>query len=300
MSDNDSELKAQLARLMAERRSPAEAVFVIRSNPRALPTAKMGVGTLKDIAFSPFCSVFPHIEMGNLAEANEQTAAKLVARIRSRDALVVRTSTGRERGLLSRGWHASEVANVLDSLLFSAHNPDTERKVMREQYREADYSRATCTAFRATDDPYEVAAYLRAWLAAAGEGRNVVPPPLFNLAVSFGDMAMNTAPFDIPLANRMITEDGIAVGGWTGRSTGWAGDAFFDDPPPQLRMPNSYSRAAGADGLLLMYVIHKEARGRGMGGRARRHHTPLFGISIPGGGPPFRRTLWMAGNEDDR
>jgi hypothetical protein len=113
-------------------------------------------------------------------------------------------------------------------------------------------------------------------------------------------MPDGTDPFDIPLSNRFVTQDGIAVGGWTGRSGGWAGDAFFDDPPVQFRVPESYSRLEGADGLLLMYIIHKDARGRGMAGIARTHHTPVLGISIPGGGPSFRRTLWLTSNEEYR
>ena len=291
MHDNDTDLRLQLAALMGQRRSPQEAVLVIQANPRSLPTAKMGDGVLLDIAFSPFNGVLRHVEVCLLAEANEETAAKLVQRVRGRSSHSVRTSTGKERGLLSRGWDVAEIASVLDSLNYTAHNPEHEETAMRRYYRPADQARPRQASFAAIDDAYQIAAYLRAWAAAAEDDSAIPGPPAFNVAISFGEMKEDNEPFDFPLTNRLISPDGRVVGGWTGRSANWPGDAFFDDPPVQLRIGNSYSRLLGADGLLLLYIIHRSAQGRSGQGVPRIHHSPIFCISIPEGGPPFRRIL---------
>lgn len=61
---------------------------------------------------------------------------------------------------------------------------------------------------------------------------------------------------------------------------------MFDAPPDGLLYGRNL-RAEGADGLLLLHVVHKNARGRSGTGVERESHTPAFGIAIPAGGPNF-------------
>lgn len=295
MHGNDMDLRLQLAGLMAERRSPAEAVLVIRANPRSLPTAKMGTGLLLDIAFSPFNGVLPHVEIGSFESANQDFAVSFVNMVRSRPQEDVTTPTGKLRGVLSRGWSADNAAAILDQLAFTEHNPHSEETPLREFCRPHDPSRPSSSSFAAIDDPYQVAAYLRAWAQAARVDTEIAPPPSFTFAVSYGELGGDTAPFDFPLTNRQITAGGRVIGGWTGRSPSWPGDAFFDGVPDPLRIPNTYSRRAGANGLILLYIIHRDAQGRSGAGVTRDCHSPVFGVSIPEGGPPFRRVLTRRG-----
>jgi hypothetical protein len=43
----------------------------------------------------------------------------------------------------------------------------------------------------------------------------------------------------------------------------------------------------GADGFLLLHIVHANAMGRSRGGTERDAHTISFGIAVPAGGPPF-------------
>jgi hypothetical protein len=291
MHENDLDLRLQLASLMEQNRTPHEAVLVIRSNPRSLPTGKMGDGKLLDIAFSPFNSVLGSVEMGEFERDNQAVALEFVEGIRTSPHEVVRSATGRERGLLSRGRSVGEVVQVLEAMKYSGHNPQHDETALRGSFRIADPARPFGTSLGFLEDPYYVAAYLKAWSSKAAADPKVDPPPSFNFAVSFGELAMETAPFNFPLTNRQVTETGRVIGGWTGRSDTWDGDAFFDSPPLSQRIKDTYSRATGAPGLLLLYIVHKDARGRSGLGVTRKHHSPILGISIPFGGPPFRRTL---------
>jgi hypothetical protein len=288
MQENDVDLRFQLAELMAEMKSPAQAALVLRANPRALPTSKMGTGLLVDLAFSPYTNVFRNVEIGALGEANQKVTLDLTKRIRDRDGKVVTSATGVHRGVLSRGWAATEVADILDSFAFSVHNPPVDANPMREFYRATTPERPIVSHFSASDDPYQLAAYLRAWSADAAIGKG---PPRFNVGFAFGEMRLERDPFDFALVNRQVSADGRVIGGWTGRSANWDGDAFFDSPSRDFRIVGSQQRQVGADGLFLLYVIHKNAAGRSGEGQKRLWHTPMLAVSVPAGGPVFRRVV---------
>jgi hypothetical protein len=69
IDENDRDLRLQLYRLMIEGKTPKEAGLVLRCNPRALPTAKLGAGTVFETRFSPYQNVFRNVEIGSLSEA---------------------------------------------------------------------------------------------------------------------------------------------------------------------------------------------------------------------------------------
>jgi hypothetical protein len=286
MEENDRDLRFQLAELMAERTSPQKAALVLKVNPRAHPTAKMGVGKVHDLAFSPFGTVFRDVECGDLAERNQETAAALATDIRQRGR-EVRAATGSVRGWLMGNVPALHVADILESFQFSAHNPESDSNPLRGYYRLPEAGRPIGSRRHVLDDPYELAAYLRFWCACLADG--VDPVPLFNVGVAVGEISAGSAPYGFALMNREITADGRLAGGWTGPSPNWPGDAFFDFPAPPQVVDGSNHRRAGAPGLLLLYVVHKDARGRAGRGLVRSFHTPTVGVIVPAGGPEIRR-----------
>lgn len=290
MHENDIDLRFQLAELMGEKKSPRDATMIIRANARSHPTAKMGTGLLVDLSYSPFTTVMRRVETGAMAEANQLKAKQLTDQVIARNGKKVMTIGGAQRGVLSRGWSALEVADLLDSFEFSDHNPNRDTNLQKEFYREPSSLRPMCSSFSILEDPYQVAAYLRAW-ANRTNGVGTAPPPLFNVGVAFGQMHEGREPFVHDLVNRQITDENRVVGGWTGRSANWDGDAFFDQPPLELRQKNSQQRLRGADGLILLYIIHKDATGRSGLGTTRTFHTPAIALSIPSGGPSFRRVI---------
>jgi hypothetical protein len=288
MNDNDSDLRLQLFQLMTERKTPRQAGLVLRSNPRSLPTAKLGVGTLFDLSFSPFQTVFRDVETGLLSDKNQVAALRFIEKVRARQPEVIENDTGRARGYISRNWTSDEVADALDSLEYTLHNPGLEGNPAGEFHKPPNDTRTTTTAFRYLSDPYQVAAYLRQWKShadATGGDR----PPLFNVGFAYGEQNQECAPFDFPLLSREISQADKLIGQWTGRSAVWRGDALFDNPNRRLLRSGSVLRGSGLSGLLLLYIIHKEATGRAGRGKRRRVHTVTFGISVPSGGPAFRR-----------
>jgi hypothetical protein len=215
-------------------------------------------------------------------------ALRFIGSVRARKCELVRTDQGTIRGELSKGWRATEVADILDSLEFTNHNPNWAGNPGGEFHRKPDLMRARASTLHYRGDPYQVAAYLRQWTALAAEG-DAEAVPDFNVGIVRGQLAVDVSPFDYPLVDRVITGAGKLIGQWTGRSGGWRGDALFDDPDRRLLLDRSTLRAQGLRGLLLLYVIHKQARGRRGEGQLRQSHSVTFGISIPEGGPRLRR-----------
>jgi len=285
MQCNDTDLREQLATLMAERRSPADAALVIQMNPKALPTAKLGEGRRYSLSFSPLDTVFNNIEGSDvlLQAANEKRAVDLVERVRARQPREVRAASGAQRGILSLGWEAEEVADLLDGFSYAKHNPSAFANPAKDFYRKPDAFRPVNCSRALTRDPYQIAAYLRQWKR---EGERC---PLFNVGIAYGAMDSDTAPFNYPLVNREITSHDEVVGGWTGRRDGWAGDRVFDEIDPSLLAPGTTRRLMGAPGLLVMYVVHRAALGLMLRGKPRSSHTPFIGLIIPEGGPRWDR-----------
>jgi hypothetical protein len=288
MNENDKDLRLQLHQLMKDRKTPREAGLILKSNPRSLPTAKLGAGALFDLAFSPFQTVFRDVETAGLSSANETAALNFIGEVMRRRPEVVKNDTGGPRGYLSRDWNSVEIASILDVLQYSKHNPALEGNPAGQFHKRPDEMRPRRSAFRYLSDPYQVAAYLRQWDSYARTA-NVPPPPKFNVGFAYGEQADGREPFGFALLNREITDADKLIGQWTGRSALWKGDALFDNPDQRLVRAGSSIREVGLSGLLLLYVIHKDAQGRGGRGKRRGSHTVTFGISIPAGGPAFRR-----------
>jgi hypothetical protein len=286
---HDFELRSTLAELISKQSSPKEAGIVLASIPHGLPTAKLGVGKIKDICFSPLCRVLNFVEIGSFEEQNECVALDAVKKIHERDGRNVTTASSTVRGIVSLGWSVTDIIEVLEALQFSRHNPRESTMPLSKSYKNADSSRPINSFIPEDIDPYAIAAYLREWMRIAAEDRR--PLPTFNVGVAFGSDNQSNDPFDLPLANREITKDGFVNGGWVGRSDGWAGDQFFDGLAPTRVIADTAKRIEGAPGLLLLYVLHKDGRGRRNRGETRNFHSPMFGISIPSGGPRLRRVL---------
>lgn len=274
--ENDQQHRARLALLMENREQVDKARIALRTLPTALLTAKIGIGKTHDIAFSPFTHVFSRVEVGDLARTNQDLALNLVRQITSRGGEEVRIGGGHTRGMISRRWSAIEVADVLDAWSLGSHNPDPADYPHAGYHRTADTKRGICRSNDPRNDPYLVAAYLRWWAANPG----VSPPPLFNVGVTYGLLSHNTAPFTFPLLNRTITTGGALGGGWSGD------DNTIDSPQPEL-IDRAGDRMTGAEGLLLLHIVHAAAMGRRGKGHARESHTISFGIAVPAGGRPF-------------
>lgn len=287
MFENDLRLRDRLATMMREHQSPAHATLVFRASPDIMPTAKLGAGKVRDLAFSPFTHVFSDVDYGSQAQHNEQWARILADRIQRHSPENARTDNGTIRGILSRGWSALEVADILDELEYETHNPEDVDRVHEGRFREPDRVRPVGQSLAAYNDPYHVAAYLRYW-ASQEDCPNAIPS--FNIGVSYGETPDGTDPFRFSLLDRTVTSDLKVEGAWTGRSSGWPGDYYFDRIPPALRSSRTH-RAVGAPGLLILYVVHRDATGRDGKGVRRSHHTPFVGISIPAGGPDLIRVV---------
>jgi len=279
--ENDIDHRGRLAQLMENGESVDRARLALRTSPTCLLTGKIGVGQTVDLAFSPFNHVFSYVETRDFAEVNQQFAAALLDSVRDHSSRDVRSHLGTIRGLLSTDWGATEIADLLDGISYSSHNPDASAYPMPALYRPLDSTRRVQRRLSTAEDPYVVAAYLRYWAERQG-----IDAPRFNVGVTFGSMPDSTAPFDFPLLNRKIEATGFLEGGWSGASGDWKGDQFFDDPPPHLLDPLGL-RVVGANGLLLLHLVHRDAQGRAGLGIRRNFHTPTFGIAVPAGGPPF-------------
>lgn len=274
--ENDLQHRARLALLMENREQVDKARIALRTLPTALLTAKIGIGRTHDIAFSPYTHVFSKVEVGDLAAVDQEFALSLVHQIASREGKEIKLGDRQARGMISKGWSATEVAGVLDEWSLSGHNPDPADYPHAKYHRPADVGRTVRRTNDPRNDPYMVAAYLRWWAANAANG----PPPSFNVGVTYGLFKDNPAPFTFPLLNRAITSDGDLDSGWSGE------DKTLDDPPLEL-IDGAGDRMKGAEGLLLLHVVHAAARGRSGKGQTRKLHTISFGIAVPAGGKPF-------------
>ncbi|MDE1881869.1 MAG: hypothetical protein KGI89_15155, partial [Euryarchaeota archaeon] len=285
MHEHDRELRLALVEMMEKRLAPADATLLLRANPHSLPTSKLGAATKVDIKFAGKGQVFRGVECGPLALKNQEVAVAFVREVRSRAPSEIRRLDGTPpRGWISEKWTLLEVADWLDRLQYTGHNPDPSQRPIRNHYRPVDPSRPCALRFEnPSTDPYEMAAYLRAW-----DADDALPKPTINAGFATGRMDHDTAPFNFPLADRTIMEDDMLVGSWEGRGNGWEGDARFDGITSAMLKKGTASRLQGAPGLLLLYIIHKNATGRGDFGKTRPAHTPTFGISLPAGGPTLR------------
>jgi len=281
MNTNDRDLRTQLASLMTNGSSPREAAIAIQSNPRALPTAKLGEGRRFTVSYAGMETVFRDVEVvdARLSAKNEAHALAIVEEVERRSPEDVVSATGSRRGCVSYGWLARDIAALLDAFSFSTHNPSPEGNPLQSYYRQADPERQRCASRDLSSDPYQVAAYLRKW-EAEHDGC-----PTFNVAIAFGELNDGTAPFTFPLVNREVMPSGEVVGGWGGRSTTWRGDQFFDGVDVSFTYAGTSRRRPGAPGLLLLYVVHRDAIGRKGRGITRALHTPFCSMVIPEGGP---------------
>jgi len=292
VAENDLQLRAQLSHLMLEKKSPQQTTLIFRASPYALPTAKTGAAVTLDLSFSPFTRVLSTLECGAKSAANETMALNLIKRVHQRSPVLVHRQGGLQRGYLSEGWSALEIAEILDAWEFENHNPPHDQNLLTEYYRPTDLGRPQSTLLDSRRDPYQVAAYLRYWTKWATEHGSAVPT--FNVGIAFGELTGGTTPYDFPLLNRCVTPENEAIGGWTGSSSNWRGDIVFDNPLPEL-LDARKNRLENCAGLLLLYVVHKDAVGKAKNGKKRSHHSPFFGLSIPSGGPDFIRLATATG-----
>ena len=96
---NDFDHRMRLADLMVSGATLEEARIALRTSPTCILTAKLGVGTSHNLAFSPSTHVYSHVEIGELAAHNKTVAAELVRRIHAKGAVAVLGVSGGSRGV---------------------------------------------------------------------------------------------------------------------------------------------------------------------------------------------------------
>jgi hypothetical protein len=91
-------------------------------------------------------------------------------------------------------------------------------------------------------------------------------------------------PFDFPLMDREISNDGYMTSAWGSRGYGTDHiDEWFDEPRPHDRLPSF--RHQGRNGLVLIHVVSKNSVGRNGNGKKYSYPRPTVALNIPQGGP---------------
>ena len=313
--EHDDDLRQQLAWNLAHGRGSAAATYRFLRLSDSMPTAKAGRGATGILRLTGVKLFVDRVQMGNAPEeraaasCNELWASELADQIMCQGR-EVRDTSDNTVASVSGGHSADDVAQLLDALRYTFHNPDPSRGVainVRDHHRPAHPS-LPCTAsgMRPSSDPFLIAAYLRLWNHAYLEcvqspQRNLYreadgvtpwnprPAPLFNLAVRFGSLTPAAgSPFRHSLLDRSTSQDGLLGSRWGGHGYGAPGDEWIDLPTPADPLA---PRHPNEPGLLLLHVISRDARGRDQSGTPYTYDRPAVGIVIPCGGPSVSYVL---------
>jgi hypothetical protein len=281
--ENDQDYRKRLASLGSASESLEEFRIALRESPSYHLTAKTGPSTERyKLNFSPYTHLFNRVEIRDLQADNERWSTETVTAITNRQSETIIDSEGKPLGLLSKNWSAIEVADLIDGLRLSGHNPSKEDYPNPELYRDTESNRTTGRLLEVHSDPYVVAAYLRFWHHATR-----FPTPKFNIAVPFGTELIDAEPYNHALINEAISPDGVLL------TDSWRSDFYsqklttYIDDPGERHIDDAGHRTTGVNGLLALYIVHKQAQGLG-GGELREFHTPSIGLAIPAGGPSFQ------------
>ena len=276
--------------------------FRFLSLAHSTPSHALGRGRRKTVQFSPSKPFIQKVQMGNsseeltLAERNKDHFLDLCDLIREKGR-TVENSNEDDIGYCLEGQDIDVVIEILENLQFSFHNPDpkkTRNLNLKKFMRRLEESREVTSDFSSVQDPYLIAAYLKFWKNAYEEevdcqGNNgmkwkAIEPPKFNIAIRFGSLEAKS-PFNFPLMNREISDQGVLTSSWGSRGYGTSHiDEWFDAEPPHDDTLPSF-RPAGTPGLALIHVISKDAKGREGRGSIYKFDRPTVALNIPKGGP---------------
>lgn len=280
--ENDQDYRFRLATIGKKYQTLEQARIALHESPSYRLTAKTGPQARRyRLNLSPHSVLFARAEVDDLAGLNEQWATSLVSEVRSHECKVIYSRGGEEIGLLSKNWKAEQIADILDGISLTNHNPDRDLFPNPEDFRDTDLNRPISRLLEPEKDPYVVAAYLRFWAKSER-----FETPIFNFVIPYGDCE-DCDPFDFPLLDRAISLETNEL------REPWRDQTYVDgaipymDLPPTNMIDTTGLRANGCPGILALYLIHKDAIGYGSGTK-RETHTPVFGIAIPGGGPSFQ------------
>jgi len=309
-SEHDQDLREQLAWNQANGRAPTDATFRFLRLRDSKPTAKLGRGVEGALETSGTRLFFDRVQMGDselellTAAANQERAASWAEFLVS-EGRAIKSRDGRTVAYMCPGLTFQLVADWLERLQYTFHNPDPqthERVNLREWYRKPSKGMpVTDLGLSPPNDPFFAAAYLRFWAHAynqclqrptanAYRDRDTVSPwktspaPAFNVALRVGSVPpAASSPFTTDLLNREVARDGLMGSRWGGRGYGSDGDDWLDMPPPGGN--RVAPRPAGSPGLLLLHVISREATGISTSGSPYSFDRPTFGLVVPEGGP---------------
>jgi len=251
--ENDQDYRLRLATIGDRHQSLDEARIALRESPTYRLTAKQGSqARTYTLAFSPHTKLYSRVEVESLAARNEVWAASIIKRAKSHGYKTMYFADGTEKGILSPHWSAENIADILDGMSLTDHNPDATLYPSPEFYRSAESDRPLNRLLEINEDPYQVAAYLRFW---AQSERNI--PPLFDIAIPFGNSVDGNDPFDFPLLDRAISSDTHELrDSWTGPFYARDEGPYLDEPPDN-QIDRAGHRKKGSRGLLALYVVHK-------------------------------------------
>lgn len=291
------------------------------------PTSRPGAGSQPSLNYTGTwpANTFVHTSAAPpnaacpIASHNRAVAFNLANQLKTSGTPLLR-SGGAVAGYLRGGVTAIDAADLLDSLLYSDHNPRPDSPLcQRFTALETVYgitgvtlhrmphqlSAPTDRAISEEHDPYLIAAYLRAWhyIYAALQSNSKminrafaldrngvrqwtpIPPPKFNVVFRLGrGSPLAGSPFgalSCDLPERGFVSPTQVNALWGGSST--ARDEWIDQPTHPCANPVR-PRPAGVDGLLMLYVVHP---GRHADSSCE---FPAYAINVPLGGPCFRAT----------
>jgi len=281
--------------------------FRFLTTSHSTPSHATGRGRLTNIQFSGTKPFIQNIQMGdsdielNFAAANVNRFAELCDKIIDQG-LTIESSDGREIGYCLYDQSVDELIELLEDLNFTFHNPaqDSQRFINLENLiKQPNPEFNQNIGFKPSQDPYLIAAYLKHWKIGFetragnlqnndGMRWNPIQPPNFNFAIRFGSLD-NEEPFDFPMMNREISEEGVMTSTWGSRGYGTDHvDEWFDEPRPHDGLPSF--RRQGHNGLVLIHVVSKHSTGRNGNGTAYVYPRPTIGMNIPLGGPAISAT----------
>ena len=308
--EHDEDLREQLARNLQQSRPPTDATFRFLRLQDSKPTMKLGRGVSGALEIAGTKLFVDRVQMGMrefevwAAQRNQERTAEACRQVIAEGSAVCDAS-GDQIGSVRREMPASVVAEPLDSLAFTWHNPDPRSGMpfnLQQWYRApVPELGITQCSFSPRGDPLLIGAYLRFWQSAFERcihdpSRNVFtgasglsrwepcPAPTFAVGVRYGSLKpASGSPFTFMLLNREINREGFLGSRWGGHGYGGRGDEWIDMDPPG-KDPSS-PRPRGSSGLLLIHVVSREAEGRERTGAKYQYDRPAFGVVIPEGGP---------------
>jgi hypothetical protein len=266
------------------------------------PSHATGRGSIRNIHFSGTKPFIQRVQMGNssseleFAEKNLRLFSEYCDKIIAEGENIL-NSDKKLIGHCLYNQSVDDVIEILEGLKFTFHNPNPDSRGfvnLQNELKPLDLEMTPSVGFSQVQDPYLIAAYLKYWKKGFeyggrqlqnNAGMQWVPSevPKFNIAIRFGSMSPES-PFNFPLMDREISNDGFMTSAWGSRGYGTPHmDEWFDEPGPHDNLP--LFRHQGKNGLVLIHVVSKKSQGRNGTGEKYCYPRPTLAMNIPQGGP---------------